>query len=233
MSRVLVSAIVPLYNGRAHVAEAVESMLAQSVVPDEILIVDDGSTDSGADLVRGLPRVRLVGQEHSGQGAALNRGVASSTGAFLVFLDADDRWLPEKTEAQLRAFAADPQLHLVFGQARQFVDLTNGSSAPRSVRLGEARRVLPSRLPSAMMIRRPALERVGPFPVDRRLGALIGWVARADESGLVVGSVDRVVYERRIHLRNAGIERAGERADYAHVLKDIIDRRRRMGAPNA
>jgi glycosyltransferase involved in cell wall biosynthesis len=221
---VTVSAIVPLFNGRRYVVEAVTSILGQSRVPDEIIVVDDGSTDGGAELVRGLPYVRVVRQEHAGQGVALNCGVGLSSGAFLAFLDADDRWVPDKTERQLDAFGADPRLDLVFGDARQFVETADGTG---SASVAGPRQVLPARLPSAIMVRRSAFERVGPFREDRSLGGVIDWATRAADSGLALRRLDRVVYERRIHALNTGVLRFHERGEYARVLKDVIDRRRR------
>ena len=227
MTHATVSAIVPLFNGRRYVVEALTSILDQSRVPDEIIVVDDGSTDGGTELVQSLPHVRVVYQEHAGQGAALNCGVQLSCGTFLAFLDADDRWLPDKTEAQLDAFRADPRLDLVFGDARQFVE-TADRTGPAN--LPAARQVLAARLPSAIMMRRSAFERVGPFREDRSLGGIIDWVTRAADSGLLLQRLDRVLYERRIHATNTGVLRFHERGDYARVLKDVIERRRRTGS---
>jgi GT2 family glycosyltransferase len=224
-----VSAIVPVYNGRRFLAEAVASMLRQSRPPDELVVVDDGSTDGSGDLVRAWPEVRVVRQAHAGQGAALNRGISLTTGAYVTFLDADDRWAPEKLERQLAAFARQPELDLVYGHARQFFDGALGTRAlARDARFAE-REVLPARLPSAVMIRRAALERVGPFSETQPLGGVIEWFTRATDAGLRVACLPRVVYERRIHAENQGVARARDRAEYARMLKGVLDRRRREG----
>lgn len=88
------SVIIPLYNGRAYIERAIRSILDQSLLPAEILVIDDGSTDQGADWVRekAYPLVRVISQPNAGVSAARNKGMTESKGEFLTFLDADDVW---------------------------------------------------------------------------------------------------------------------------------------------
>jgi glycosyltransferase involved in cell wall biosynthesis len=91
------SVIIPLYNKKAYIARAIQSVLAQNWQDYELLVVDDGSTDNGRGVVREQfqdPRIRLVVQENSGEGGARNRGIAEMRGDIAAFLDADDEWLP-------------------------------------------------------------------------------------------------------------------------------------------
>lgn len=92
-----VSVIIPLYNKAAYILRAVRSALAQQPTPDEVLVIDDGSTDSGLTLLEQAPeysRIRVVRQENAGEGAARNRGLSEMRGDLAAFLDADDEWLP-------------------------------------------------------------------------------------------------------------------------------------------
>jgi hypothetical protein len=86
------------------------SIFAQSFFDYELLVIDDGSTDGGADLVRSLndPRLRLISQENAGPGAARNRGAREARGEILAFLDADDEWLPEYLATGVRALDSAP-----------------------------------------------------------------------------------------------------------------------------
>jgi glycosyltransferase involved in cell wall biosynthesis len=101
----LVSVIIPVFNRADLIGRAVESVRSQGVDDIEILVVDDGSTDDTADVVRRLAaadaRVRLLQQENGGSGAARHTGLQASRGAFIAFLDSDDYWLPGFLERQL------------------------------------------------------------------------------------------------------------------------------------
>lgn len=98
----LVSIIIPCYNGRQFISEAIESALAQSYSRVEILVIDDGSTDESPEIAQRYP-VRLVRGTHLGVSAARNLGIRESHGEYLVFLDSDDRLLPGGVAAGLLA----------------------------------------------------------------------------------------------------------------------------------
>jgi GT2 family glycosyltransferase len=92
-----ISVIIPLYNGAEYVTRAVNSVLEQTYKDYEIIVVDDGSTDNGPEMVRRCKdaRLRMIQQENTGPGAARNRGVKESKSRYVAFLDADDEWLPD------------------------------------------------------------------------------------------------------------------------------------------
>lgn len=106
--------VIPVYNGTNYVAQAIDSALAQTV-PVEVVVVDDGSTDGTAALVRGYgEKVRLIQQTNQGVGAALNAGFAAAGGRYIAWLSHDDVAMPEKIEAQLAEFKRDPALGLLY-----------------------------------------------------------------------------------------------------------------------
>jgi glycosyltransferase involved in cell wall biosynthesis len=99
-----VSAVIPAFNSEHLLATAIDSVLAQTYAPTECIVVDDGSTDATADVARAYgPSVRLVQRENRGAAAARNTGAALAQGELLAFLDADDRWLPDRLLRQLQA----------------------------------------------------------------------------------------------------------------------------------
>jgi L-malate glycosyltransferase len=101
-----VSVVIPTFNRAAWLSETVASVLAQTISPLEIIIVDDGSTDGTGELCRSFPDpVRYLYQENAGVAAARNRGAAEAKGEWLAFLDSDDLWTPDKLEVQLTAVA--------------------------------------------------------------------------------------------------------------------------------
>src|SRR4051794_33568080 len=97
-----VSVIVPVHNGAEFLAEALNSLLAQTRRPDQIIVVDDGSTDGSADVAsRFGTEVTLVRQENRGPSSARNRGLDLASGSHVGFLDADDLWVPDCLSTQL------------------------------------------------------------------------------------------------------------------------------------
>jgi glycosyltransferase involved in cell wall biosynthesis len=105
--RLRVSALIPTYNRREHTCRAIDSVLAQTLPVDEIIVVDDGSTDGTADEVCGRygSRVAVIRQKNAGVSAARNCAIRAARGEWLAFLDSDDVWLPEKLALQFDAVA--------------------------------------------------------------------------------------------------------------------------------
>ena len=138
-ARPLVSAIIPVYNGRPFLLGAVESVLRQTYPEVECIVVDDGSTDGSAELVESLDDVRLIRQPRSGVSAARNRGAADATGDYLAFLDADDVWLEDKLEAQVARAVHDSAQFVVCG----FRTVDQELSSPGAPRLLQSEHPLP------------------------------------------------------------------------------------------
>src|SRR3954468_4424772 len=112
-------------NGERYLRGAIESALAQTVAPQEVIVVDDGSTDRTAEIARSFGgKLRVIEQQPLGLGAARNTALGAATAEFAGYLDADDLWEPRKLEVQLAAFERDPSLDLVFGHMRRFADGT-------------------------------------------------------------------------------------------------------------
>ena len=114
VSNMRFSVIIPLYNKEAYVRKALESVIAQTFKDFECIVVDDGSTDNSADVVRELvnDRFRLIRQPNAGVAAARNNGVKASKGEYVCFLDADDWWEPNFLEEMDRLIKEYPDAGL-------------------------------------------------------------------------------------------------------------------------
>ena len=124
-----ISAVIPAFNRRNHVSRAIDSALAQTVPVDEILIIDDGSTDGTAELVESRygSRVRVVRQANSGVAGARRRGVQEAHGTWVAFLDSDDEWLPDRNSELLWAAQHVPaDVAWIFGALRIVTDKGEG-----------------------------------------------------------------------------------------------------------
>lgn len=121
-----VTAIIPAFRAEATIGTALRSVLEQTVPPDEVIVVDDGSPDGTADTARRFaathPRggtVRVLRQENAGASAARNAGLEAAGGEWIAFLDADDVWLPRRIESQFAVLDRSPGLRWVAGALRE------------------------------------------------------------------------------------------------------------------
>src|SRR5689334_25157413 len=109
-----ISVVIPTYNGRRFLLDTLESVYAQTLLPEEVIVVNDGSTDGTEELLRSVePRfqtLRWVSQSNHGVAHARNRGVQLATGDTIAFLDHDDVWRPRKLERQQRHLGSKPEL---------------------------------------------------------------------------------------------------------------------------
>ena len=112
----LATIVIPCFNGSSTLREAIDSALAQTYPTFEVLVVDDGSTDHSADIVRsyGDRRLRLVQQDNGGLNSARNTGIREARADFIGLLDADDIWKPTKLAKQMAHLNSDPEIGLSF-----------------------------------------------------------------------------------------------------------------------
>ena len=104
-----ISVIIPTWNRAGSLPAAIESVLAQTLKADEVIVVDDGSTDDSRDIIRRrFPDVRYLYQENRGVSSARNTGIQAAAGDWIALLDSDDRWAPHKLERQQHALRARP-----------------------------------------------------------------------------------------------------------------------------
>ena len=114
---VKVSVIIPTYNRANYIARAVNSVLNQTCKEYEIIVVDDGSTDTTKDVVMQFQnKVKYFRQENQGSAAARNRGIQESRGEYIAFLDSDDYWVPEKLEEQVKVLDAHKNVGIVYAR---------------------------------------------------------------------------------------------------------------------
>lgn len=163
-----VSVIIPTFNRWATLPRALDSVLSQSRLPDEIIVVDDGSTDATADeLPRRFPDVTCLRQANRGVSAARNAGIGHASSTWIAFLDSDDEWLPEKLARQLETLATQPHLQICHTDE---IWVRNGRTVKLAQRYEKAggfifQRCLPVCAigPSTVMIHQELLARLGAF----------------------------------------------------------------------
>jgi len=161
-----VSTIIPAYNAERTIAQAVDSALSQDFDGHEVIVVNDGSTDSTVSILEEYGRrIHVVTQPNRGVSAARNAGVRQSTGKYLAFLDSDDVFLPGKFETMISALERNPLASLAFSEYRHIDN--NGvecgaSSIGHAPSIAEMQRLLPI-LPSTWVLPRAMFDRAGGF----------------------------------------------------------------------
>ena len=158
--------VIPCYNTERFIAEAIESALAQTSPAAEVIVVDDGSTDCSLDVIHAFSNITILTQPNGGVSAARNAGLARAKSEYVIFLDADDRLMPEAISLHIAALDRNPGAAMVYGSLR-IID-------PESRKLGDSvqtpaayswRDVLFGKTPSPTqaMFRRDSLHAIGVF----------------------------------------------------------------------
>lgn len=218
----LVSVVIPVRNGVRYLGKAIESVLEQAYPDVEVIVVDNGSTDTSRDVAAafGAP-VRLIQEPRPGAAHARNSGVNLAHGEYLAFLDADDLWAPGKLQRQLNELETQPDLDMVFTFGENFLSPELTEEQGRAVNF--LRGGGPFIIPSAMLARRESFLRVGPLP-DLREGEFIAWYGSALSLGLRSDVIEEVLLYRRVHLTNS--TRQSRPADLLRAAKMVLDRKR-------
>jgi glycosyltransferase involved in cell wall biosynthesis len=209
------SVVIPVFNGERFLSETLESVFAQDVDGLEIIVVDDGSTDGTAAIVRRYgARIAGIRQSNRGQAAAVNAGLRRARGAFVSVLDADDVWAPGSLAALRQEAMRSPGTDIVSGLTSRFKD-----GCP----LGEP---FPALFFGSSLIRRSLLDRVGLQDERLRYSEDADWFLRALEAGATVRFCAVLALYYREHDANLTCDTPSTLRGYAAVLKRSLDRRR-------
>ncbi len=219
-----ISVIIPVYNGEKFISEAIQSVVNQTLKPFEIIIVDDGSTDSSSKIINAFPEVSYYFKPNTGLASTLNFGLQKVKGDYIAFLDADDYWSIDKLEKQFILFETDSDLDLVFGCHQRFY------SKPSNEITAEERldmtRVLPGYFKAALLVKKKAFFKVGLFDETIVMGDFLDWYSRAVDMNLRMKMISDVVLFRRIHEDNMSTRNKSQILDYVKIMKASMDRRR-------
>lgn len=224
----LISCIVPVYNGERYLAETVDSILAQTHQPLEILVVDDGSTDRTATVAAGFgPRVRYCWQENAGEAAARNRGLSMAQTEFVAFLDADDLWHPEKLQRQIAWLRERPEVDLCFTCFQNFwiPELADEQQRYQGLPLSQPQSAWST---STLLARRSVFTKFGNFSDNGSLtpgSESMIWFLRAAERGAAIHVLPEILMYRRLHCAN--LSRTNPVQTFFPILKEWRDYQRR------
>jgi glycosyltransferase involved in cell wall biosynthesis len=220
--RPLVSVVLPAYNAAGTLGAALDGALAQTYHPLEILVVDDGSTDGTPEVIRRFGgAIRAFRQANGGVSTARNRAIREAKGDLIAFLDADDEWLPAKTEKQVAYLNEHPDIALLYAgiihldrDGREAPHRPHGGGEDTYAHLFQANRI-PT---SSVMVRRAALDRSGLFEPALRVTQDYDLWLRIAADHRYAGLQERLVRYRF----EGGLSADHERRYLDHLL--IVDR---------
>jgi glycosyltransferase involved in cell wall biosynthesis len=221
------SVILPVRNGNALIGQAIASALAQLDASDEIVVVDNGSSDNTLGVVRAIadPRIVIVEEQRRGPTAARNAGLAVAKGNLISFLDHDDYWPAGRNAGLLAVLDADGTADAAYGRIRVIVEpgcddqgfsVVDGTFAP-TIGL------------HVYLFRRELIDRAGPMDESLALGSDVDYLARLRQAGMkaAVYDGDAAVYRR--HGNNITLDMAAKRQGLFGVLARNVMRKRISG----
>jgi glycosyltransferase involved in cell wall biosynthesis len=219
-----ISVIVPVHNRQHLIGDALASIVAQGCAPIEIVVVDDGSTDDTAEVVRRFGGgVKYLHQEHAGVAVARNRGLAESVGEWVAFLDSDDIWLEGALSSAARHLRRRPEVGLVHGRT-EIVRLPDAAGHRPRFREGDRPEHRP--LLGSMLVRRSCFDRVGTFDPRLKRSEDLDWLARATEAGIQAAAIDEVWLRYRVHATNITNDIGATTSSMVETVKRRLDRKR-------
>jgi len=196
-----ISVIIPAYNAERYLAEAIDSVLRQTLPPKQVIVVDDGSTDGTAEVAKRYgAAITFVMQKQSGVAPARNHGLRLADQPLIAFLDADDRYLPDKLAIQYRCLLEAPQTMLCLCRTLDFIspDHKPPSAEPADLtpqfRPGQAQ---------TWLVRREVFEQVGVFDTNFPYAQGSELYSRMETANLPIVRIPDLLVERRLHDTNS------------------------------
>ena len=218
-----VSVIIPVYNGSRYLAATIESVLAQTYPLHEIIVIDDGSTDSSPDILRAYgDRLRVTRQTNQGVAATRNAALKQATGDVINFIDQDDLWPAGRTEALVSALQSDPdalvaagQVEVLYERSRPPSPLDNFGTAVREFYVG------------SLCIRKEVFDLLGPLHTGLGYADDVDFFMRRREANIKTVYVDDVTLRYRLHESNTSGNRSVTNAHLMAALRESLQRRRK------
>lgn len=217
------SVIIPVYNGSQYLAATLDSVLAQTYPLHEIIVIDDGSTDSSPDILRSFgDRLRVTRQDNQGVAAARNAALRQVTGDVINFIDQDDLWPAGRTEALVNALQSDPDALLAVGR----VEVLYERSRPPSPldNLGIAVREF---YVGSLCIRKQVFDLLGPLHTGLGYADDVDFFMRRREADIKTVYVDDVTLQYRLHESNTSGNRSVTNIHLMGALRESLQRRRK------
>ena len=224
----LVSVIMPVCDGEAYLAEAIDSVLCQSHPQLELVVVDDGSSDGSGKIigeyVSRFANAICISQDNAGVSAARNRGIEACSGELVAFLDQDDRWCEDTLDTHVKYHQQHPEIGYTLAQ--QVCFLEGMAEPPGWFRLQQLDVPHTGYLPGTLVAKRPMFEQIGLFDTQYPISSDADWFARARDQQVATAILPQTLLHRRIHPGNQSRHSKQIQGELTRLLRASIKRKR-------
>lgn len=230
MTNPLVSVIVAVRNGEQYIAEALNSIFAQTYQPYEVVVVDGYSTDNTENISTCYSQVRFIRQPGKGIPEAYNFGIQNAQGSLIAFLSHDDLWTPNKLEVQVNYMMEHPDIQYTVAKVKFFLD--DGQTIPPGFRpeLLEGEHI--GRIMETLVARRSLFDYIGMFNTELTVGEDVDWYARASDHQIPSHIMPEVLLYKRVHNANTSLNALCHSQNLLQALRTSIRRKRDLKGLN-
>ena len=227
MNKPLISVIIPVFNGERFIAEAIQSVLNQNYEPLEIIVIDDGSTDGTADLVKSIEgNIRYFYKQNGGTAAARNMGLSLAKSGQIAFIDADDVWVDNKLSLQMEQFNQFPETEVVIGFLLPVRTVNQASIDAMQETNNKGALVLSL---GSILVKKSVFDKIGVFDEELTLSEDTDWFFRVREADIKVRINKEIVQFYRLHDKNITHDKSQVMLFLLKAFKKSLDRRRKAG----
>ncbi len=222
----LVTVVIPVYNCAKYLTEALDSVFAQTYRPIEVIVVDDGSTDDSADIVRNYPEVRYFYQSNQGVAVARNVAIAAAEGEFIAFIDADDIWKPHKLSLQITYMLEHPDIGITGTRAENFLE--PNTQVPPWFDCDRDLQECIVIIPSTLVVSISIFHQIGNFSQNYQSEEDTEWLRRAEDLNVKTLMIPEILTLRRLHGKNLSWKmKPMHKFNMLRISKESIARQRR------
>jgi len=222
----LVSVIMIVKNGERFIRQALDSILAQSYRPFEIILVDGNSQDKTLEIAREFHPIRILQQAGTGVSDGYNTGIRAATAGFVAFLSHDDLWTPDKLDVQMNYLMEHPEI--MFTNCLRTFFLESGSGIPKGFRkhllIGEH----PAMIMESLVARKTVFDQVGYFNNALRTAEDVDWYSRATDLKIPSYMLPQVLLRKRIHDRNISMDVDKNNKNLLFALRASVERKKEL-----
>lgn len=226
MENPLVSIIMVVKNGERFIRQALESILAQSYRPFEIILVDGKSQDKTIEIATEFSQIRILQQPGIGVSDGYNTGIRTANADFVAFLSHDDLWTPSKLTLQMNYLIEHPEI--MFTNCLTTFFLEPGAEIPEGFRrhllVGEH----PAMIMENLVARKTVFDQVGYFNNSLRTAEDVDWYSRATDLKIPSFMLHQALLLKRIHDRNISMDVDKNNKNLLHALRSSVERKKKI-----